>query len=86
MHLVNEAIVFRINDRRAFKEFAQQSRPSRSIDSSESRDDAALIEHQFLRFEQDAARLAHRFCLALFRYPRAVALRVNAGAACKEQF
>src|SRR6266496_3349641 len=54
--------------------------------ASQRRDDAAAGEHRPFRFKKYAARLAHWFCLALFRNPGAVALRVNAGAACKEQF
>src|SRR6266436_4275474 len=86
MHLIDEAIVFRIDDRRASQEFTQQCRASRSIDSSEPSDYAAAVEHRPFRFKKYAARLANWFCLALFGNPRAIALRVHTRTARKEDF
>src|SRR5207249_7921922 len=86
MHLINEAIIFRINNSATRQEFIQQSRPSRSIDPSEPRHYAAATEDYAFRFKQDAARLSDWCCLALFRDARTIPLRLNAGAARKKQF
>src|SRR5439155_24800171 len=86
MHLINEAIIFRINNSATRQEFIQQSRPSRSIDSSEPRHYAAATEDYAFRFKQDAARLSDWCCVALFRDARTIALRVNGGAARTKQF
>src|SRR6266542_6765141 len=86
MHLINEAIIFRINNSATRQEFMQQSTPSRSIDSSEPCHDAAATEDNAFGFKQDAARLTQWFCFAFFRDARTIPLRVNAGAARKQQF
>ena len=83
MHLINEAIIFRIDNRFAGQKFREQCRAARSVDSREPRDDSAAREHQLLRFEQDSSGLARRLGRAFFRDPSPVALPVHTRAARK---
>jgi len=86
MHLINKPIAFRIDSRFAGKELAQQRRPSGSVNSGESRDDAAVGEEQVFCFKQCSTRLARRFGLTLFGDPRSISLRIDTGAACKNDY
>src|SRR6266487_2154007 len=86
MHLVNKPIAFRIDSRFARYELAQQRRPSGSVNSGESRDDTAMDEDEVLRFKQGSTRLARRFGLTLFGDPRSISLRIDTGAACKNDY
>src|SRR5205823_8397189 len=84
MHLIDEAIVFRIDCRVAGQKFVKQSRPPGPIDSGEARHDAATGKDHLFCFQQDSSSLVGRLGLTLFGYPRSIALRVDARAAGKE--
>ena len=45
MHLIDEAIIFRVDTRFAGQKFREHRGASRSVDPRQARDDAAATEH-----------------------------------------
>jgi hypothetical protein len=85
VHLINEAIAFRIDDCCAGKKLVQQGRPARAVDTGEPRDRTAPFEHQFFRFQENSTGIASRLGFAFFSHPRAITLRINAGTTGEKQ-
>ena len=81
MHLIDVAIVLRIDNRPASKESLQQCRTPGAIDPGQARDDPAAIEHETLGLEQDASGLVRRRSFTFLGDPLAVLLPINARAA-----
>src|SRR5438270_9033530 len=85
MHLVDEPVTRRIEKRFAGKKSLKQERAAGTVDARCAHDNSASGEHQLLRFAENPCSRPGRLRRAFLGHPSAVALRINAGTAGKNQ-
>src|SRR5580700_8875368 len=86
MNLIQKPIVRRIDNRPSVQEFSEQCRPTRSVNSAEANNDAALHENQILGLPQNFSGFMLWFGRTLLGHYLAVRLRVHAGTAREQKF